>query len=128
MGVNKAKKERLNSIVQPLQLVKLKGRVEQYEGGVLSDEEFNQRLKEFEDIPLDRQTEIIAVFDDFDESNDGTVSRDEMEDVLKTLGFDGESAAHDSAMLLMKFVNREGGGEHEDEPELDLDEFKVLMV
>ena len=97
--VQDAKKERLNNIVQLLQLVKLKGRVEQYQGGCLSDEEFYQRLKEFERIPQSRQIEIINVFDEFDTTNDGTISRDEMEDVLTVLGFDGESAAAESAML-----------------------------
>ena len=65
------------------------------------------------------------MFDEFDTTNDGTISRDEMEDVLTVLGFDGESAAAESAMLLMQFVNREDGEEDVDEPELDLEEFKV---
>ncbi|KAM7252623.1 hypothetical protein ACFE04_008132 [Oxalis oulophora] len=64
--------------------------------------------------PLMSMDEIKQIFSKFDKNNDGSISADELHDVLASLGFKPSTAEVDG---LMKALDKDGNGH------IDLDEF-----
>eukprot|EP00397_Hematodinium_sp_SG-2012_P018199 GEMP01018634.1.p1 GENE.GEMP01018634.1~~GEMP01018634.1.p1 ORF type:complete len:731 (+),score=165.48 GEMP01018634.1:109-2301(+) len=117
------KKKQLLESLQLLRMAKLRGRISRLADhrGKIAREHFQQQSKKFEELSVKKQNEIARVFKMFDADNSGTISQDEMVQVINSMNMAAGSDAADAALQLFNFVDYDNSGH------LEIEEFKVLM-
>merc|ERR1712146_224278 len=89
--------------------------------GKIPPERFAKCMEKFKALPKKKQAEMEGIFKVFDSDNSGHIDREEMMEVLASMGIVSDSAS-ESVTRLLGLVDRD------DSDEIDMDEFKVLMT